>query len=374
MKGLLSIGITDIVGTAISAIFWFFLATFIEPDEFGEIFYFIGIAGIAAYISLIGTQNTIIVYVAKKIKIQSTLYLLSLIVGGISSIIIIMIFYRVDVSLILLGYIINTLALGDLLGKKLYNSYSKYFLIQKILTLVLGFGFYFLFDVQGIIFALALSYIVYSIRVYKVFKKSKIDFSLIKPRLSFIVNNYIMVLAEGTKTPIDKIIIAPLLGFALLGNYSLAMQVIGVMLMFSSIIYKYTLSHDASNNPNKKLKKISILISIGISILGYTLSPIIIPEFFPKYTDAVIAVQIMSFSMLPTMINVIYISKFLGAEKSKTVLFAKLISLITIVTGTVILGSILGMTGLALAYLISVIIETCILALMNFKIEKREKL
>jgi len=68
VKGLLSIGVADIVGTSISATFWFFLASFIEPDEFGEIFYFLGIAAIVSYIALIGTQNTIIVYVAKKIK------------------------------------------------------------------------------------------------------------------------------------------------------------------------------------------------------------------------------------------------------------------------------------------------------------------
>ena len=40
---------------------------------------------------------------------------------------------------------------------------------------------------------------------------------------------------------IDKIIIAPLLGFTMLGNYSLGAQVIGMMLIFSRIVYKYIL-------------------------------------------------------------------------------------------------------------------------------------
>jgi len=68
VKGILSIGISDIIGTGISGSFWFILASLIEPNEFGEIFYYIGIATIVSYISLIGTQNTIIVYVAKKVK------------------------------------------------------------------------------------------------------------------------------------------------------------------------------------------------------------------------------------------------------------------------------------------------------------------
>ncbi len=367
INGILSIGLTDIVGTAISATFWFFLAMMIEPDEFGEIFYFLGIAGIVSYISLIGTQNTIIVYVAKKIKIQSTLYLLSLIVAGISSIVIIMIFYRVDISLILLGYVINTLALGDLLGKKLYTSYSKYFLIQKILTLVLGFGFYYLFDVQGIIFALALSYTAYIARLYKGFKESKIDFSLLKSRYGFIVNNYTLVLAQGSKTHLDKLIIAPLLGFSLLGSYALALQVIGIMFIFTTIVFKYTLSQDASGIPNKKLKKITLIFSVGIAILGFVLSPIIIPEFFPKYSDTVDAIQIMSISVIPATISTIYSSKFLGSEKSKFVFICKIISLITIISGMIILGSILGMTGLAISFVLASSAEAIAFVLINLK-------
>ncbi len=371
IKGLLSIGLSDIIGTGISATFWFFLATLIEPDEFGQIFYFLGIAGIASYIALIGTQNTIIVYVAKKVKIQSTLSLISLIVGGILSVIIIMIFYRVDVSLILLGYIINTLALGDLLGRKQYGSYSKYFLIQKILTLVLGFGFYYLFDVEGIMYALALSYIAYSIRVFKGFKETKIDFSLLKPRLGFISNNYMMVLAQGSKTQMDKLIIAPLLGFSLLGNYALALQVVGVMLMFTTIIFKYTLSQDASGNTNKKLKKISLLLSIGIAIIAYLFSPLVIPEFFPKYSEAVEAIQIMGASIVPVTISAIYTSKFLGSEKSKFVLVSKIASLITIIASMIILGPILGITGLAISFVLATSIEAVIFVLINMKLEQR---
>lgn len=368
-SGLVSIGFADIVGTGISAIFWFYIATVIEPEDFGEIFYFIGIAALASYISLIGTQNTIVVYVAKKIKIQSTLSLLSLIAGGISFVVIFLIFYRVDASLILIGYIINTLAIGDLLGRKLYKSYSKYFLIQKILTLVLGLTFYYLFDVQGILFALALSYVAYTIRVYKGFKNSKIDFSLLKTRFGFITNNYTMILAQGSRTQIDKLIIAPLLGFSLLGNYALSLQIIGVMFIFTTIIFKYTLSQDATGEPNKKLKKISILLSIIIAILGFSLSPIVIPELFPKYLEAIDAIQIMSLSVIPTNISMILTSKFLGLEKSKIVLTSKVISLISIIIGMVILGSIFGIMGLAIAFVISSIIEATSLGIMNSKIK-----
>ena len=371
LKGLLSIGFTDVLGTGISGIFWFFIATLMEPEEFGEIFYFIGIASLVSYISLIGTQNTIIVYVAKKIKIQSTLNVISLVIGGISLIVIVTIFDRIDVGFLLLAFVINTLAIGDLLGRNLYSSYAKYFLIQKILTLVLGFGFYYLFGVEGIIFALAISYIVYIIRVMKGFNAHKINFSLLKPRIGFITNNYMVILLHGSKTHIDKLIIAPLLGFSLLGNYALASQIIGLMLILTTILFKYTLSQDATGNRNSKLKKIMLLISVLIAIISYIFSPIIIPEVFPKYSDAIEAIQIMGFSIIPITISTIYTSKFLGLEKSRYILVSKLISLITIVVGTIILGSNYGITGLSFAFILSASIEAIIFLLINIKVKEK---
>ena len=68
-KGLTTIGVADIAGNGISAIFWFFLATLIEPESYGEIFYYIWIASMAGAFVMIGAQNTITVYTSKNIKI-----------------------------------------------------------------------------------------------------------------------------------------------------------------------------------------------------------------------------------------------------------------------------------------------------------------
>jgi O-antigen/teichoic acid export membrane protein len=371
LKGLLSIGITEVLGTGLAAIFWFVMATLIEPENFGEIFYFIGIASVVSYIALIGGQDTIIVYVAKKIKIQSTLNLLSLVITGISFIVIIIIFNRIDASLVLVAFVINSLAIGDLLGRKNYGGYSKYFLTQKILLLTLGFSFYFLFGVEGIIFALALSYITYIIRVIKGFKEFKIDFTLLKPRIGFIANNYMIRLADNSKNQIDKLIIAPILGFALLGNYALAIQLVGVLFIFSTIVFKYTLSEDAVGNRNEKLKKLSILFSIGIAVIGFFLSPIIIPELFPKYIEVIDAIQIMVFSTIPFSIGTIYKSKILGLEKSKLLVVSTLGSLITMIIGMIMLGTIFGIIGLAFTFILAILVETTILIVLSIKIEQK---
>ena len=63
------IGIGDVVGRGITSVFWIYIATIISPEEFGEISYFISIAGMVSIFAGIGTQNAITVFMAKKIDL-----------------------------------------------------------------------------------------------------------------------------------------------------------------------------------------------------------------------------------------------------------------------------------------------------------------
>ena len=79
IRDISAIGGADIFGTAMSAVFWFYLASQIEPSSYGEIGWFLGIAGLFSGIALFGTANTLTVYAAKKTQIQSTLNFISLV-------------------------------------------------------------------------------------------------------------------------------------------------------------------------------------------------------------------------------------------------------------------------------------------------------
>ena len=159
--------------------------------------------------------------------------------------------------------------------------------MQKILMLTLGFGFYYAFGLDGIIYGLAASYIPFTIIVYKICKESEINFSELKSRSGFITNNYFESSIGGLRGEVDKLIIAPLLGFAILGNYALALQFYMILMIFSSVVFKYLLPQDSTGIPNTRLKTNTIFMSVGISVLGITLSPIVIPQFFPKFEDAI---------------------------------------------------------------------------------------
>ena len=370
IKELVTLGSGDVIGSVLSAIFWFYLASQIKPDAYGEIHWFLGIVGIFSYVALFGTLNTITVYSAKNIKIQSTLYLISLIAGAILSLVVILVFpsfYEIDSGILLIAYVINTLALGDLLGRKLYSTYSKYVLTQKGLTLGLGLLFFYYFGYDGILFALALSYVFYIKRIFIIFREQKINFNLVKERIGFITNNYMVFLLAGFNGQIDKIIIAPLLGFTLLGNYSLALQAITIMMIFSAIFYKYILPQDSSGKNTKNLKIFAIIVSISVSLVGIFLGPILIEVFFPKYLEAKDAIQIMSVVIAPSTIALILESQFLGSEKSRVVLIGAIISLVILICGMIILGLNFGIIGLAWSLIIATSAKTVFLLFVHYK-------
>ena len=195
---------------------------------------------------------------------------------------------------------------------------------------------------------------------------------LLKPRKNFIVNNYLMVLSGSFGGQIDKIILLPLLGFVIIGNYSLALQIFTVLVMFSAIVFKYLLPQDASGVSNRNLKKITIMVAIGISIFGILVLPKLITLFFPKFIEAVDAIAIMSIAVIPDAIIILNSSKMLGKEKSKFVLIVKLVALATIIIGFILLGPILGIVGLAITFVIAAILQAIILAVAD-KIENGEQ-
>ena len=130
-KGLTAIGFSETIGTSATALFWFFLASIIPPDQYGEIFFYLGIASIASSAVLFANKNTIIVFISKNIQLQNTLYIITL--GGtfVASLVVMIVFFRIDVGFVLVAYVFNSLALGELLGKKSFSFHSKNVLLQK---------------------------------------------------------------------------------------------------------------------------------------------------------------------------------------------------------------------------------------------------
>ena len=104
---------------------------------------------------------------------------------------------RIDVSLLVFAFVINDLSIAAILGKRCYSSYSKFLLLQKSLLLGIGIISYNLVGVDGIIFALVISYMPFVVIMIKGFQSSKVNLRDIIPRKEFIFNNYAKMLASN---------------------------------------------------------------------------------------------------------------------------------------------------------------------------------
>jgi len=354
-----SIGIADALSVGIAGIFWFYIASTLGPENYGEIMYLVSIATLVSGLSIFGSNFTLVVYSAKKIPIQSTLYLMSSIIGFISAITIFFFFADLGLSLIILGYIVLGLVTADLLGRKLYKTYSKYVIVQKILMVILGIGFYYIMKEPGILLGISLSYLPLIKEMLKRFKENKIDFKLVIEKKKFIFNNFLLNISATLYSSIDKLLVAPLLGFAVLGNYSLGLQFYAVLALLPALSSKYLIAQDTTGVPNKKLKKIMVLSSVGIAILGSTVAPIIITEVFPKFDNAIEIIRIISLAVIPSTITSAYLyPKFWANEMNKIILATSTLVVIVQVILIILIGPIYGASGIAAAFVIGLSVGT----------------
>jgi len=242
---------------------------------------------------------------------------------------------------------------GVLLGKKSYSSYARYNLVQKILQIVLGGGFFYMFGWNGIIYGIAASYLLFVPVFYKTSKETKFDLSLLRGKKNFIITNYVVTLTSGFRRDVDKLIIPVTLGFAALGHFSLAVQIYALLMTASMSFFKYILPQDAVGNQNKKLKNFVVLFTVILAGIGIVTLPTIISSLFPKYIESIEIIQIMTLSVIPGTINMIHYSKFTALEKGRLVLIITVAQLITMVSGFVILGSIFEIRGIAISFVLS---------------------
>ena len=371
-KGLALIGSADIIANAISATFWLVIASLLLVEEYGEISYFIAIASMTIC-CVVGSPQALMVYSTKYEKIVPALLLLTLIFTAVASLIAFIIVQRFEIIFLVFSFIVLEASVTLLVGKKLYTRYSKFLLTQKILQFIIGVGLSFSLGVNGVLIGIALANFVLIPIFYKELRRYKIDFSLLKPKKEFIINNQMIYLISVFRRDIDKIVIVPLLGFTVLGNFALTLQFFTIMMVLSSISYKYLLPKDVSGEKNAKLKKILILVSVLIAFSGFFFSPFFIENFFTKFSESIIPIQIASFCVIPSTISMILFSKILALEKSRFLIIANLVQLCAILIGTIYLGILYSIIGVTIAFVLGNTMYAITLAIINYNYVGKKK-
>ena len=241
--------------------------------------------------------------------------------------------------------------------------------------ITLSLSLFYLIGEHGIILGIGLSFVYLSFYIYKSFKTTKLDFHILKPRLKFLINNYILNASKLFKVGIDKIIIAPLFGFEILGNYFLGLQVFSILVILPGVFMNYTLPEDSKGKlSTKNIKILAIVVSIIIAILGIVIVPEILPLFFPEYSDAINLIPIFSLAVIPGTITLLFYSSFLSEEKTNHLLISHFLTVIAFILGIYLLGNLLGVVGLAWSLVIADSIGALYLAIIRFQMKLRGNL
>jgi O-antigen/teichoic acid export membrane protein len=373
IRGIKNIGIlgfSNLVGSGISALFWIYLAGVLGAENYGELSFYISIAGIATSLSFIGGPMAITVLVAKKVKIESTIHLFSILGSIIAAIILYFAFTNIGLSIYVLGAVIYNLSVSELLGRKFYKKYSLYFITQKILFVLLSLILYYVIGPEGVLMGIGLSFIPFAIPIYLSFKNTPINFQLLKTKWKFMGNNFLIDLAQVFNGQIDRLLIGPFFGFTLLGNYYLAIQILNLLSIMPEIVKKYTLPEESSGENTNKIKILTVLFSIILALVGIFVAPAIISIVFPEYIEAIDLIPVISISIIPTTVYTLYVSKFLSLEKSGYIVITSIVSIIILVIGIFTLGNSLGNIGLAYSLVLSDIAR----ALMIFCFSRTKKI
>ena len=352
LKSVTTIGSSNIIGSVITSIFWISIASIIGAESYGELGYFLSIIGISSVIAMVGGGYTMQVYTAKKIKIESSLYFIGIISSTAAAIILFLIFENFGISISVVGIVVFNFILFEILGKKLYKKYFKIFVAQKILFVILSFAFYFAFGLEGILVGYGISLLLFSQIIYKSFKNTKVNFSIIRERINFLTHNYIAEISGTARNHIDKLIIAPLLGFSVLGNYFVGLQIMELMLIIPAVVFKYTLHEDSVGESTGKIKILTIVVMFFIMLLGIFVAPLVIPIVLPAYATAVDLIPILSLVVIPRTISIMIMSSFLGQEKTKFILVGNVITFCVLAISIFPLSELFEVTGIAIAYVI----------------------
>jgi len=159
---------------------------------------------------------------------------------------------------------------------------------------------------------------------------------------------------------IDRLLIGSLFGFVSLGVYHFIMQVLFGLEILPRALYLFLLSEESRGEKHKNISYF-VLLASGLMVVAVVfIAPIFIEQFFQKYSDGILPLQILIMSLMPLSVSHILTAKLQAVESTK-VGYSAIIRIGSLLILLGFLGSIYGLIGFAFSVLISTILNTVFL-------------
>jgi len=359
------VGLGTMLSTGFQAGFYLIFATLLEPEVYGEMSYFIALAGIFSVVSRFGLNHSVTVYQAKKkSEIANQVNVLALITSGSAALILLPI--NQFAAVLCLGFTFFAMNQHNLLGLKKYKKYTLNAILKSVLIITIPILLYFIIEIPGILLGMAISNLLASSGYLKSLSRKVGSFQDIKKNYKVLVNNFGIDASTAFPVIIDKLLIFPLFGFVFVGLYQFNLQILFALGILPVILHVFLLSEASSGKTHKKITYAALVGAVILTVLAIFLAPIFINEFFPKFQDGVFGLQIMILALVPLTISSIFTARLQASESTK-VGFSGVIRIASLMVLIIVLGELYGLVGLSFAVLFSAIIYASSLALLYYK-------
>ena len=340
------------------AIFYLLFAFFLDPSSYGNLSYFIAIAGTVSIISRFGFNQSITITQARNDqKLSNSINIISIFSCGIGSIF--LIFLDPILAIFCFSISLFVMNIQNLIGLGKYQKYMWFDIVKGILLVVIPVVLFQFFEINGIIIGMTIAYFVSSFNFLKSINFSNFDLSLIKNRFNFLLHNYGVDIGNYAPKFFDKLLIFSILDLSSLGIYQLNLQILFALEVLPMALHSFLLSEKSRGISHRTTIILSIIVSISITVGVILISPYMISIFFPEYVDGIESLQLLVFSLIPLTINVILYSE-LQSKDSKLVGYSGIIRIVSLLAFILFLSS-FGLVGLSLSVLLSIILTSIFL-------------
>lgn len=349
----------------LGGLFWLLLASLLNVENYGLANYYIALASVFSAVALLGLDATIITQLAKgetKIWYEANSLIL---ISGLSVSIVLSIFQWTS-GILSLAMVFFMMALAEALGRKRYREYAILSVGQRIAQITLSLILYYFLGVFGVVIGYFFGNLLFSYKFLRCIPNFTLNFENIKNRRGFTLHSYGFNLIRNFTMNFDKVVIAPIFGYYILGLYQLGFQ----FFMFLSIIplslYYYLLPEESSGKNKKNLKYLGVGSAVLAAVCSVLAVPFLINKLFPSFEESTVVVQIMCLAVVPSTVSAILNASLLGRGKSGTVLIAGVIYMVVLICTLLLLGQTLGVSGLAITLVLSQVVQAGYL-LLSYK-------
>jgi len=364
-KNFSYVAIGRVVSAALHGIFYLVFATIFNPDAYGQMSYLIALAGTFSIIFRFGLPFTVTVYQAKKNHLMTDqINFLVLFTASTSAVI--LLFINIYAALFCLGLSFFLMSQQNLLGLKEYKKQMWMSITQGSLLIVLTISLYFVLDIPGILLGMGLSTIFTSYYYFKLLKRKVLSLKNLQSNYKVLIHNFGFDVSINLPRMIDKLVIVPILGFAITGLYQFNLQILLLLEIFPLALHQFMLSEESSGTSNKNMGYLAVLGSGLLAIIVILVAPTFVDLFFPKFHEGILGLQLMVISIIPLTISAIINAK-LQARESTKVGYAAIVRIGSLLGFIVLLGEQYFLTGLSLAVLFSTSLNAIFLLFLYFK-------